>query len=105
MSRVRVLVWHRATAEEMPSLVDAYHQVSHSLTGTAGLICNELLHAPLDPSCVAVMSEWESLDAFRVWENGASHRGTTTPLRRFQDRDRARPFDVLSVTARYEEAR
>lgn len=96
-------MWHRATADEMPSLVDAYHRVSRELAGTAGLIGNELLHAPMDPECVVVMSEWESLDAFGEWERGAAHRGTTAPLRRYQDRDRASPFDVLAVVASYHE--
>ncbi|GHF28107.1 antibiotic biosynthesis monooxygenase family protein [Streptomyces morookaense] len=101
--RVRVLVYAR-TPEEAPgpdAVTEAYHRISEALHGTPGLLGNELLHSRLDPRRFVVMSEWESLDAFRRWEQGPGHRGTTAPLRPYQDASQGRPFDVLTVSAHY----
>jgi hypothetical protein len=41
------------------------------------------------------------MDAFREWEQGASHRQTTSPLRDYQDRGRDKHFGIYEVTAAY----
>lgn len=97
--RVRVLLWHRATNGDRAALEAAYHAISRDLAGTPGLLGNELLHAPDDPERLVVASEWESLDAFRNWEQGATHRSTTAPLRTFRDTSRDRPYEILEVIA------
>jgi heme-degrading monooxygenase HmoA len=96
-----VLVWYRAPAADQGALFDAYHRVSHELAGTPGLLGNELLRSPVDPTRLAVCSEWESLAAFRAWESGADHRGTTAPLRQYQDPELPSPFDLLGVVAEH----
>ncbi|MFD8526711.1 antibiotic biosynthesis monooxygenase family protein [Streptosporangium canum] len=100
-SRARVLIYTAAPSEEPGAVEEAYHQISRDLAGTPGLLGNELLRAADDPAAFVVMSEWESLAAFRSWEEGAAHRGTTTPLRRYQRAPDGRPFGVYEVTAVY----
>ncbi|GAA0297211.1 antibiotic biosynthesis monooxygenase [Streptomyces polychromogenes] len=101
--RVRVLVHARAPeGEEGAQAVSAaYHRISEALRGTPGLLGNELLHSRVDGRNFVVMSEWESPEAFQAWEQGPGHRSTTAPLRPYQDASRGRPFDVLTVSARY----
>lgn len=98
--RVRVMVY--ATAPETdPSAVEiAYHQISRDLAGTAGLIGNELLRSVQDPRDFAVVSEWNSIEAFQFWEAGAAHRNTTAPLRPYQ-RERPMTFGIYRVIATY----
>jgi heme oxygenase (mycobilin-producing) len=80
---------------------EAYHAISQELTGTPGLIRNELLRSAADPREFVVLSHWESLAAFRTWESGAGHRAATSPLRPFQDRRRHPPFGIYQVSAAY----
>ena len=80
-ARVRVLVHMRADPAQAEDVHAAYDAISASLEGTPGLLGNELLHAAGDPCHFAVLSEWESLAAFRVWEGGSVHRRQTAPLR------------------------
>jgi heme oxygenase (mycobilin-producing) len=99
--RVRVLVWHRAPATQPAAVADAYHAISRELAGTPGLVRNELLGSVAEPDSLVVMSEWESLAAFQVWEQGFQHRKTTSPLRPYQDRARGRHYEVFRVVAAY----
>jgi heme-degrading monooxygenase HmoA len=48
-----------------------------------------------------VMSEWQSLAAFQAWESGVDHRSSTSPLRPYQDRERARFFEIFEVAAEF----
>jgi heme-degrading monooxygenase HmoA len=99
--RARVLLYCRAPEGDPTPIESAYHEISSELKETAGLLGNELLREVLEPDTFVVLSEWESLAAFRDWESGAGHRGTTSPLRRYQDRSRGRPFGLYEVTATY----
>ncbi|MGP3949163.1 antibiotic biosynthesis monooxygenase family protein [Streptomyces sp. 7N604] len=99
--RVRVLLYLRAAEADVPAVEEAYHRISKDLAGTPGLLGNELLRDLTAPGAYAVLSEWASLGAFRGWEAGSAHRGTTSPLRQFQDRERPSPFALLEVTAGY----
>jgi heme oxygenase (mycobilin-producing) len=100
--RARVIVWHRASGEHSGALEAAYDLVSRSLAGTPGLLGNELLQDARRPDRFAVLSEWESLDAFRRWETGAAHRDATAPLRTFQETDRGDGFfSVYQVAAAF----
>lgn len=99
--RVRVLLHLRAEPEQVPEVAEAYHLISKELDGTPGLLGNELLRDLTSPGGYAVLSAWESMAAFRAWEEGSAHRGTTSPLRAFQDRERPSPFALFEVTAEY----
>jgi heme-degrading monooxygenase HmoA len=100
-TRARVLIYAVAPSDEPGAIEAAYHQISRDLAGTPGLLGNELLRATDDPAAFVVMSEWESLAAFRSWEKGAAHRGATAPLRRYQRAPGRRPFGIYEVTAAY----
>ena len=99
--RARVLLYAAAPSEEPGAIEAAYHRISRDLAGTPGLVGNELLRAVDDPKVFVVMSEWESLAAFRSWEEGAGHRGTTAPLRRYQRAPGDRSFGIYEVAAVY----
>jgi heme-degrading monooxygenase HmoA len=102
VGEVRVLVYQAAYDEEQLAAVrDAYHQVSKRLAGVPGMLGNELLRSPVDPSALAVVSRWESLEAFRAWEEGPDHRRDTAPLRPFRDTRTHAPFAVYEVDASY----
>jgi heme oxygenase (mycobilin-producing) len=97
---VSVLLFATAPAE--PSAVpDAYHQISRSLRGTPGLLRNTLLELVDGPGRFVVLSDWESLEAFRAWEQGPEHRQLTAPLRPYQDRTASTWFGVYRVAAEY----
>ena len=99
--RVRVLVYAATPGGEPGAVEDAYHRISRDLAGTPGLLGNELLRSTQDPGRFLVMSEWVSMSAFRSWELGNTHRGTTAPLRPFQDHARDEPFAIYQVAAAY----
>jgi heme oxygenase (mycobilin-producing) len=90
-----------AAPDEPDAVADAYHRISRSLTGTMGLLRNTLLQLVDAPDRFVVMSEWESLSAFRSWEEGTAHRGVTAPLRPYHDRSMAGGFGVYRVAAEY----
>lgn len=99
---VRVLVYQAAHDEEQLAAVrDAYHLVSKRLSGVPGMLGNELLRSPGDPTALVVVSRWESMAAFRVWEEGADHREDTAPLRPFRDTRTSAPFALYEVDAAY----
>ncbi|HUD39143.1 MAG TPA: antibiotic biosynthesis monooxygenase [Streptosporangiaceae bacterium] len=98
--RVRVLVWLR-TADHA-GVTETYRLTSQELAGTAGLVGSELIRSLDDPASYAVVSEWESMDAFSTWEQGPAHREATTPLRHLQDRARdGGTYGVYEVTAAF----
>jgi len=81
---VRVLVYASAPAAGPDVIAEVYHRISRELTGTPGLLGNELLRSAHDPAAHVVTSYWADLKAFRSWESGSDHRLTTAPLRPFQ---------------------
>ncbi|MEV5708031.1 antibiotic biosynthesis monooxygenase [Actinoallomurus sp. NPDC052274] len=99
--RVCVLVYASAPGQDPDAVEAAYHRVSRALQGTPGLLGNVLLRSVHEPGAFVVMSEWQDMAAFRTWEEGAEHRGTTAPLRPLQDRGSGRSFGVYQVTAAY----
>ena len=96
---VRVLIYH-ATGDAA-GVQDAYHRVSNEMSGVPGLLGNELLHGVHNPESFVVLSKWSSLEAFTAWEQGADHRDSTEPLRRFRDTTMSMPFGVYEVAAGY----
>ncbi len=98
---VRVLLYVTDPKDAPGSVEAAYHAVSQALDGTPGLVGNTLLRSVADPRAFAVLSEWTDLSAFRSWEEGSEHRGTTAALRPLQDSTRAAAFGIYEVAAAY----
>ncbi|MET7717513.1 antibiotic biosynthesis monooxygenase family protein [Streptomyces sp. NPDC005407] len=99
---VRVLVYQAAHDEEQLQAVrEAYHLVSKRLAEVPGMLGNELLRSPADPTAFIVVSRWADLAAFRRWEQGAGHRADTAPLRPYRDTRLAVPFGIYEVDASY----
>jgi heme oxygenase (mycobilin-producing) len=100
---VRVVLYFRvADEQDVAELIQAYHETSKALQGTAGLLRNELLRNSQEPVRFAVLSEWEDRHAFLEWETGARHKGQTAPIREFADPSPAgAPFAVYDVVADY----
>ena len=99
--RARVLLFAVAPGDRPDAVAAAYHAISTELAGTPGLIGNELLQSTADPREFVVMSEWETLAAFRHWESGAAHRTATSPLRPYQSQRPGGPFAIYTVSAAY----
>jgi heme oxygenase (mycobilin-producing) len=103
--RVRVLIYAAAPEGDPDGLEQAYHRISATLADVPGLLGNELLReVGGDQAGFVIMSEWESMPAFRRWEQGSDHRRATAPLRPYQDFRRGSPFALYEVTANYERA-
>ncbi|MEV7027553.1 antibiotic biosynthesis monooxygenase, partial [Kitasatospora sp. NPDC093558] len=84
--RVRIVLFCQVPSGEPESVIEeAYHRISGDLAGTPGLLGNELLRSLIDDGAFAVMSEWESAEAFKHWDEGPDHKGQTSPLRPYQD--------------------
>jgi heme-degrading monooxygenase HmoA len=99
--RVRVLVYASAREDQPGAVEQAYHLISSRLDGTPGLLGNALMRSVTDPAAFVVVSDWESLSAFRRWEETDGHRAATAPLRPYQDGRRGSPFGIYMVTAAY----
>ncbi|MET8974878.1 antibiotic biosynthesis monooxygenase family protein [Streptomyces sp. NPDC004539] len=101
-AEVRVMVYQAAHDEgQLAEVRAAYHLVSERLAKVPGMLGNELLRSPADPTALAVVSRWESMAAFLEWEQGAEHRDDTAPLRPFRDTRASKPFAVYEVDAAY----
>src|SRR5919198_6300221 len=59
----------------------AYARVTAAVKGTAGHIRDELLRDRDRPGRYVLLSEWETVEAFRAWEDAPVHRQLTTPMR------------------------
>ncbi|HEY3477982.1 MAG TPA: antibiotic biosynthesis monooxygenase family protein [Streptomyces sp.] len=99
--KVRVVLYLRVPETGPEAIHDAYHRISEELAGTPGMLGNELLGSVLSAEEFAVLSEWADLPAFQAWEQGPAHRGKTSPLRPYQDRDRGRHYGIYEVVAAY----
>jgi heme-degrading monooxygenase HmoA len=59
----------------------AFAEVTAAVNGTPGHLRDELLRDPEHPGRYVLLSEWESAEAFRAWEDAPVHRAVTTPMR------------------------
>ncbi|MDJ1133971.1 antibiotic biosynthesis monooxygenase family protein [Streptomyces iconiensis] len=99
---VRVLVHQAARdATELAAVREAYHLVSKRMAGVPGMLGNELLRSPTDPTALVVVSRWADFAAFRAWEEGPEHRDDTAPLRPYRDTRLKVPFGIYEVDAAY----
>ncbi|MFF0248926.1 antibiotic biosynthesis monooxygenase family protein [Streptosporangium sandarakinum] len=101
VGEIRVLLYAAAPAGDPGAVERAYHAVSGRLAGTPGLLGNELLGDARRTGGFVVLSRWRDMASFRAWEEGAGHRGTTSPLRPLQDRGRTETFGIYEVVADY----
>ncbi|MCQ4084261.1 antibiotic biosynthesis monooxygenase [Streptomyces sp. RB6PN25] len=100
--QVMVIVHHQArNEEELAAIGEAYHLISERMADVPGLLGNELLRSPVDPTAVVVVSRWADRQAFHAWEQGADHREDTAPLRPYRDTRLPVPFGIYEVTAAY----
>ena len=100
--RARVLIFYRAPSDDPDVIEKSYHETSQALADTPGLLRNELLHDVADRAGYAVLSEWESLASFAKWEKGPTHRGNTSPMRPYQDRENhTKHYGIYKVVAAY----
>ncbi|WP_462186593.1 MULTISPECIES: antibiotic biosynthesis monooxygenase family protein [unclassified Frankia] len=93
-AKVRVTLWAVNPPGDPGAVERAYHEISFKLVGTPGLLGNTLHRSAADPPRFAVVSVWASMAEFNVWEQGADHRGTTSPLRPLQDPQRPPMIDI-----------
>ncbi|MEW2220410.1 antibiotic biosynthesis monooxygenase family protein [Streptomyces sp. NPDC006990] len=101
-TEVRVLVYQAAYDDEQLAAVRAaYHQVSKRMAEVPGMLGNELLRSPADPTALVVVSRWSDPAAFRAWEEGAGHKDDTAPLRPYRDTRLQVPFGIYEVEATY----
>ncbi|MBO8198059.1 antibiotic biosynthesis monooxygenase family protein [Streptomyces smyrnaeus] len=101
-AEVRVLVYQAAYDDEQLAAVrDAYHLVSKRMAQVPGMLGNELLRSPADPTALVVVSRWSDMAAFRAWEEGATHKDDTAPLRPYRDTRPTVPFGIYEVDAEY----
>ena len=96
-----MLIYAAAPEDDRDAVSTAYHRISTDLAGTPGLLGNELMRSLSDVSAFVVMSEWADLESFQAWETGPAHRGTTSPLRPYQDASRGSAFGLYQVVANY----
>ncbi|MFI7243922.1 antibiotic biosynthesis monooxygenase family protein [Streptomyces qinglanensis] len=101
-TEVRVLVYQAAYDDEQLAAVRAaYHRVSERMAEVPGMLGNELLRSPADPTALVVVSRWSDTAAFRAWEEGAGHKDDTAPLRPYRDTRLQVPFGIYEVEATY----
>jgi heme-degrading monooxygenase HmoA len=77
----RILVFAKVAADEADAFEKAYLQVTERMQGTPGLIGDELLRDASGTGEYILLSEWESIEQFKKWEEGDSHRETTVAMR------------------------
>jgi heme-degrading monooxygenase HmoA len=78
---VRIMVFAKIAESDAEAFEKAYLAVTERMRGTAGLIGDELLRDADAPGSYVLLSEWESLEVFRAWEDGADHRDLSAPMR------------------------
>ena len=77
----RVMVFAAIQPGQGAAFESAYATVTAAVKGTPGHIRDELLREIDRPDHYILLSEWESIEAFRAWEDAPIHRETTTPMR------------------------
>jgi heme-degrading monooxygenase HmoA len=82
---VRVMVFAQVKADGCDAFEAAFAEVTRRVRGTPGHVRDELLRGDGDGDgtgrSYVLLSEWESREAFLVWEDDPIHRQTTTPMR------------------------
>lgn len=79
------MIWALDPPDDPGAVERAYHDISSKLVGTPGLLGNTLQRSVADPRSYLVVSVWTAMAEFTAWEQGVSHRDSTSPLRPLQD--------------------
>lgn len=77
----RVMVFATVQSGDEEAFEAAYREVSAKVAGTAGHIRDELLRQSGGDGGYILLSEWDSEERFRAWEDAPIHRELTTPMR------------------------
>jgi|SRR3954464_1871727 heme-degrading monooxygenase HmoA len=77
----RIMVFAAVHEGQEAAFEAAYARVTAAVNGTAGHIRDELLREHGRPGRYVLLSEWQSEEAFRAWEDAPIHRELTTPMR------------------------
>lgn len=94
----RVMVFAEIQKGREAAFESAYRTVTAAVSGTPGHIRDELLRDPEYPGHYILLSEWESAEAFRAWEDAPIHRELTTPMRPYwAGRVKRTIFDVVPL--------
>jgi heme-degrading monooxygenase HmoA len=98
----RVLVFYRSPEDDPEAVERVYRQVSGLMTGTDGMLGNQLMKDVTDPGGYVIASDWADMAAFSAWDKSTGHR-KTSPLDPYQDSspERRKHFGVYEVVARY----
>jgi heme-degrading monooxygenase HmoA len=94
-----VILYCKSSGEGEAAITAAYEELYAEMREMPGLLGNELLRDTAEPQRFAVLSSWRNLDDFRAWQTSSAHVDKTSPLRRFQDRDRQPHYAVYQVVA------
>jgi heme-degrading monooxygenase HmoA len=78
---VRVMVFATVRDGDATAFEEAYSEVSAKVLGTPGHLRDELLHQVDTPNTYILLSEWQSEEQFRAWEDAPVHREITVPMR------------------------
>ncbi|MBT2208992.1 MULTISPECIES: antibiotic biosynthesis monooxygenase [Actinomadura] len=78
---VRVMVFASVKEDQRGPFEAAYTEVASTVAGTPGHVRDELLRDDARPGGYILLSEWESEEQFRAWEDAPVHRRATTPMR------------------------
>jgi len=76
----RVMVFANVEEKDAADFQKAYLAVSERVTGTPGHVRDELLRDADDPTRYILLSEWQSEEQFRAWENLPYHLEITDPM-------------------------
>lgn len=95
--RVRVVIHLREPAGGGAVVEDTYRTITWVRGDTPGLVRTELLRDLDEDDRYLLLTEWESEQDFRSWQNGPDHKDNPSALRDFQDRERGRHWAVYEV--------
>ncbi len=91
---IRVVIHLKAPDGDETPLHEAYRSISWVTKETPGLVGCELLRDVEEPDRFMLVSDWQTLEAFRAWQVGPDHHNNPSALRPFQDRSRGRHYGV-----------
>ncbi len=93
----RLVMYLRAPEGDPAPIHEAYQQIPWVTTPTPGLTGCTLLRDVDEPDRFMLVSDWESLEAYRTWQESPEHQEKPSALRPYQDRTRGRHYGVYGV--------
>ena len=77
---IRVIVFARIRPEDCRGFETAFVEVQRRMSGTPGLVRDELLEDETERGRYLLIGEWATKEAFLTWEDDSSHRETSAPM-------------------------